>query len=592
MGSCASPTAPARSCSWITPGTRRLSWTARAGSCCLSTGVRRGARGVELHPRVRGDHLDADAARRVRLPRAHVAVSRRRARVRGPGQSPLGGEPGASPRESGGRPQPHLRRPPLARGQALPSTTASSSSRRGCAAPATRPRPRPAPGLLPAGGQASECTESTSRSPSTTRRALDSRRTARRPRQPSSRTRPSFNRAIAQETAWAMLNASPPSTSSTGYAAPRLRVHRPSGVARAPRSSSHVSATRSGSKVRVHVDSHIELDRHYGLRPPPPGRTLSSSPGTTAHTVELDCDRGQAASPPTRRIPPAWAPDTTRRLEHMHSSPTRRFASTMAPPSASTSSWAESHRASHPPSARIGGRQVLAPVPSLTTPAATASPHCPCASPGSCTTSPSPAATAATPSSSPPSPKPTSSSSTTSDSPSSTPTTAATSSELLEDRYASRSTLVTSQLPLAQWQTARRPHPRRRHPRPTRPQRLQAPTQGRLQAKTSLRLDPCRSLHGIIIAPRRFAPTGDRLAVVSELGERPFHVRAGLNAAVFDAVMTAFSNNLDSIPKDVKNRYESLVRDERFERNTRSSTTNIDVVQGRLRQAARQLFDA
>ena len=172
------------------------------------------------------------------------------------------------------------------------------------------------------------------------------------------------------------------------------------------------------------------------------------------------------------------------------------------------------HHRSHrrlPPSARIGGRQVLAPVHSLTTPAATASPPCPCASPGSCTNSPSPAATAATPSSSPPSPKPTSSSSTTSDSPSSTPTTAATSSELLEDRYASRSTLVTSQLPLAQWQTARRPHPRRRHPRPTRPQRLQAPTQGRLHAKTSLRLDPCRSLHGIIIAPRRFAPTGDRL---------------------------------------------------------------------------------
>ena len=81
-----------------------------------------------------------------------------------------------------------------------------------------------------------------------------------------------------------------------------------------------------------------------------------------------------------------------------------------------------------PPSARIGGRQVLAPVPSHTTPAATASPPCPCASPGSCTNSPSPAATAATPSSSPPSPKPTSSSSTTSDSPSSTPTTAATSS--------------------------------------------------------------------------------------------------------------------------------------------------------------------
>ena len=34
-------------------------WTVTPGSCCLSADLRRGARGVELHPRVRGDHVDA-----------------------------------------------------------------------------------------------------------------------------------------------------------------------------------------------------------------------------------------------------------------------------------------------------------------------------------------------------------------------------------------------------------------------------------------------------------------------------------------------------------------------------------------------------
>ena len=46
----ASATAPARSCSSTTPGTRCPSWTGRAAR---GAGVRRGARGVELHPRAR-----------------------------------------------------------------------------------------------------------------------------------------------------------------------------------------------------------------------------------------------------------------------------------------------------------------------------------------------------------------------------------------------------------------------------------------------------------------------------------------------------------------------------------------------------------
>lgn len=82
-------------------------------------------------------------------------------------------------------------------------------------------------------------------------------------------------------------------------------------------------------------------------------------------------------------------------------------------------------------------------------------------------------------------------------------------------------------------------------------------------------------------------------AVIANLGEKPFHVRSGLmNAAVFDSVMTAFSRHLDSIPEDIRERYRNLVDSEEFEKNTRSSTTNVDVVKRRLRQADEYLFGA
>lgn len=79
-------------------------------------------------------------------------------------------------------------------------------------------------------------------------------------------------------------------------------------------------------------------------------------------------------------------------------------------------------------------------------------------------------------------------------------------------------------------------------------------------------------------------------AVVTSLGKKPFHVRAGLNAAVFDAVMTAFSNHLDAIPADVQDRYARLIADEDFNKNTRNSTTDVDTVKERLRQAKTVLF--
>ncbi|MGH8608955.1 MAG: DUF262 domain-containing protein [Gammaproteobacteria bacterium] len=79
-------------------------------------------------------------------------------------------------------------------------------------------------------------------------------------------------------------------------------------------------------------------------------------------------------------------------------------------------------------------------------------------------------------------------------------------------------------------------------------------------------------------------------AVIESLGEKPFHVRAGLNAAIFDAVMTAFSKHLDEIPIDIKDRYTRLTKDKDFDTKTRTSTTDVDTVRQRLRQAETLLF--
>lgn len=78
--------------------------------------------------------------------------------------------------------------------------------------------------------------------------------------------------------------------------------------------------------------------------------------------------------------------------------------------------------------------------------------------------------------------------------------------------------------------------------------------------------------------------------VVEALGPRPFHIRAGLNAAVFDAVMVAFSNHLGSIPEDIHTRYKRLLADENFDRSTRQATTDLDTIQERFRQAEAVLF--
>ena len=78
--------------------------------------------------------------------------------------------------------------------------------------------------------------------------------------------------------------------------------------------------------------------------------------------------------------------------------------------------------------------------------------------------------------------------------------------------------------------------------------------------------------------------------VVAALGEQPFHGKSGLNVAVLDAVLVAFSENLDRVPADIKARYQELRGDAKFAADTRQGTTEAAVVQRRLAQAKTVLF--
>jgi hypothetical protein len=79
-------------------------------------------------------------------------------------------------------------------------------------------------------------------------------------------------------------------------------------------------------------------------------------------------------------------------------------------------------------------------------------------------------------------------------------------------------------------------------------------------------------------------------AVHEHLGERPFHLRAGLNASAYDCVFSAFSKNLGSIPNDINERYEALTGSEEFEDLVRSGTTDVGTVRQRMSLAEEQLF--
>ncbi len=91
---------------------------------------------------------------------------------------------------------------------------------------------------------------------------------------------------------------------------------------------------------------------------------------------------------------------------------------------------------------------------------------------------------------------------------------------------------------------------------------------------------------------RRFVDTFRKTvkAIVEGLGPRPFHIRRGLNAAAFDAVMVAFATVRRGVPRDIRSRYNELLKDKAFQEATTSGTTDELAVQSRMNRAQQVLF--
>lgn len=78
--------------------------------------------------------------------------------------------------------------------------------------------------------------------------------------------------------------------------------------------------------------------------------------------------------------------------------------------------------------------------------------------------------------------------------------------------------------------------------------------------------------------------------VVDHLGSRPFHIKRGINAAVFDSVMVAFSQS-SYVPENVRDRFQRLLRNSRFVEAITAGTTDVDTVKSRIGLAQEILFN-
>ena len=77
--------------------------------------------------------------------------------------------------------------------------------------------------------------------------------------------------------------------------------------------------------------------------------------------------------------------------------------------------------------------------------------------------------------------------------------------------------------------------------------------------------------------------------VLDSLGQQPFHIRRGMNAAVYDSVMLAFSR-ADRVPKDILARWEDLKNNSDYDEAITSGTTAERTVKKRIELASEVLF--
>ncbi|MDE6435866.1 MAG: DUF262 domain-containing protein [Lachnospiraceae bacterium] len=79
-------------------------------------------------------------------------------------------------------------------------------------------------------------------------------------------------------------------------------------------------------------------------------------------------------------------------------------------------------------------------------------------------------------------------------------------------------------------------------------------------------------------------------AIIMCLGEKPFHIKNGLNSSVCDAVMLAFANKLDKIPENIKDNYKKLKQNKSFYSYVSKSSNDVNSVIQRISIAEAFLF--
>lgn len=77
---------------------------------------------------------------------------------------------------------------------------------------------------------------------------------------------------------------------------------------------------------------------------------------------------------------------------------------------------------------------------------------------------------------------------------------------------------------------------------------------------------------------------------VEKLGEKPFKLKKGLNAAIFDSVFTVIAKNKNRIPKNIQKRYKRLLKNKMFVKLVSDTTTSTETVKDRLKIAQKVLF--
>lgn len=89
-----------------------------------------------------------------------------------------------------------------------------------------------------------------------------------------------------------------------------------------------------------------------------------------------------------------------------------------------------------------------------------------------------------------------------------------------------------------------------------------------------------REQHGTSAEIKAFIASFPKIteAIVSNLGEHPFHVRGPLNSSALDAVFATLISVRGSLPKDLGQRYKRLLEDEEFKATTFYSTSDLSVI--------------